>query len=126
MLSCLQTKCIVVKIQGVFVTNSTMSLGAHVPYCLNVGDPVEKGLGGKVCSLAGLRQDMVILFSSQLIVVRIYILLWMMSVEVHYNNYRYSLFLILGQCSDFSLELVRASKPYKVEPLLSIVVFLQG
>nr|XP_031361233.1 GPI inositol-deacylase isoform X3 [Lonchura striata domestica] len=31
-----------------------------------------------------------------------------------------------GQCSDFSLELVRAAKPYKVEPLISIVVFLQG
>ncbi|NXF65720.1 PGAP1 deacylase, partial [Ciccaba nigrolineata] len=31
-----------------------------------------------------------------------------------------------GQCSDFSLELVRTAKPYKVEPLLSIVVFLQG
>ncbi|KAM6268577.1 GPI inositol-deacylase isoform 1-T1 [Porphyrio hochstetteri] len=31
-----------------------------------------------------------------------------------------------GQCSDFSLELVRTAKPYKVEPLLSIVVFLHG
>uniref|UniRef100_A0A8C4XQC1 GPI inositol-deacylase n=1 Tax=Falco tinnunculus TaxID=100819 RepID=A0A8C4XQC1_FALTI len=31
-----------------------------------------------------------------------------------------------GQCSDFSLELVRTAKPYKVEPLISIVVFLQG
>ncbi|NXB31386.1 PGAP1 deacylase, partial [Eulacestoma nigropectus] len=31
-----------------------------------------------------------------------------------------------GQCSDFSLELVRTAKPYKVEPLKSIVVFLQG
>ncbi|NXW55199.1 PGAP1 deacylase, partial [Eurystomus gularis] len=31
-----------------------------------------------------------------------------------------------GQCSDFSLELVRTAKPYKVEPLVSIVVFLQG
>ncbi|NWX46002.1 PGAP1 deacylase, partial [Steatornis caripensis] len=30
-----------------------------------------------------------------------------------------------GQCSDFSLELVRTAKPYKVEPLISIVVFLQ-
>ncbi|NXU51798.1 PGAP1 deacylase, partial [Turnix velox] len=30
-----------------------------------------------------------------------------------------------GQCSDFSLELVRATKPYKVEPLISIIVFLQ-
>uniref|UniRef100_A0A8C9MHU7 GPI inositol-deacylase n=1 Tax=Serinus canaria TaxID=9135 RepID=A0A8C9MHU7_SERCA len=28
-----------------------------------------------------------------------------------------------GQCSDFSLELVRTAKPYKVEPLISIVVF---
>ncbi|NWX24259.1 PGAP1 deacylase, partial [Aegotheles bennettii] len=31
-----------------------------------------------------------------------------------------------GQCSDFSLELVRTAKPYKVEPFISIVVFLQG
>ncbi|KAM6129309.1 LOW QUALITY PROTEIN: GPI inositol-deacylase [Pterocles gutturalis] len=31
-----------------------------------------------------------------------------------------------GQCSDFSIELVRTAKPYKVEPLTSIVVFLQG
>ncbi|NXX80938.1 PGAP1 deacylase, partial [Urocolius indicus] len=31
-----------------------------------------------------------------------------------------------GQCSDFSLELFRTAKPYKVEPLISIVVFLQG
>ncbi|KFQ74846.1 GPI inositol-deacylase, partial [Phaethon lepturus] len=31
-----------------------------------------------------------------------------------------------GQCSDFSLELVRTAKPYKVEPLISIVVFLPG
>ncbi|RMC18418.1 hypothetical protein DUI87_04305 [Hirundo rustica rustica] len=31
-----------------------------------------------------------------------------------------------SQCSDFSLELVRTAKPYKVEPLISIVVFLQG
>ncbi|NXV07627.1 PGAP1 deacylase, partial [Cettia cetti] len=31
-----------------------------------------------------------------------------------------------GQCPDFSLELVRTAKPYKVEPLISIVVFLQG
>ncbi|NWS57424.1 PGAP1 deacylase, partial [Chunga burmeisteri] len=31
-----------------------------------------------------------------------------------------------GQCSEFSLELVRTAKPYKVEPLISIVVFLQG
>ncbi|XP_068263967.1 LOW QUALITY PROTEIN: GPI inositol-deacylase [Nyctibius grandis] len=31
-----------------------------------------------------------------------------------------------GQCSDFSLELVRTAKPYKVEPLISIVVCLQG
>ncbi|NWU91219.1 PGAP1 deacylase, partial [Upupa epops] len=31
-----------------------------------------------------------------------------------------------GQCSDFSLELVRTAKPYKVEPLISIVEFLQG
>ncbi|NXI94735.1 PGAP1 deacylase, partial [Psophia crepitans] len=31
-----------------------------------------------------------------------------------------------GQCSDFSFELVRTAKPYKVEPLISIVVFLQG
>ncbi|NXW26656.1 PGAP1 deacylase, partial [Phaetusa simplex] len=30
-----------------------------------------------------------------------------------------------GQCSDFSLELVRTAKPYKVEPFISIVVFLQ-
>ncbi|NXL52388.1 PGAP1 deacylase, partial [Podilymbus podiceps] len=30
-----------------------------------------------------------------------------------------------GQCSDFSLEIVRTAKPYKVEPLISIVVFLQ-
>ncbi|NXN43184.1 PGAP1 deacylase, partial [Rhinoptilus africanus] len=31
-----------------------------------------------------------------------------------------------GQCSDFSLELVRTAKPYKVEPFISIIVFLQG
>uniref|UniRef100_A0A8C3KXI3 GPI inositol-deacylase n=1 Tax=Chrysolophus pictus TaxID=9089 RepID=A0A8C3KXI3_CHRPC len=31
-----------------------------------------------------------------------------------------------GQCSEFSLELVRTAKPYKVEPIISIVVFLQG
>nr|XP_026651556.1 GPI inositol-deacylase isoform X2 [Zonotrichia albicollis] len=31
-----------------------------------------------------------------------------------------------GQCSDFSLQLVRTAKPYKVEPLISIVVFLLG
>ncbi|KFP72343.1 GPI inositol-deacylase, partial [Acanthisitta chloris] len=31
-----------------------------------------------------------------------------------------------GQCSDFALELVRTAKPYKVEPLISVVVFLQG
>ncbi|NWR32078.1 PGAP1 deacylase, partial [Tachuris rubrigastra] len=31
-----------------------------------------------------------------------------------------------GQCSDFSLELVRTAKPYKIEPLISVVVFLQG
>ncbi|XP_015723139.1 GPI inositol-deacylase isoform X1 [Coturnix japonica] len=31
-----------------------------------------------------------------------------------------------GQCSEFSLELVRAAKPYKVEPIINIVVFLQG
>ncbi|NXY08127.1 PGAP1 deacylase, partial [Pteruthius melanotis] len=31
-----------------------------------------------------------------------------------------------GRCSDFNLELVRTAKPYKVEPLISIVVFLQG
>ncbi|NXF31831.1 PGAP1 deacylase, partial [Nyctibius bracteatus] len=31
-----------------------------------------------------------------------------------------------GQCSDFSLELVRTAKPYKVEPLISIVMCLQG
>ncbi|XP_010136388.1 PREDICTED: GPI inositol-deacylase, partial [Buceros rhinoceros silvestris] len=31
-----------------------------------------------------------------------------------------------GQCSAFSLELVRTAKPYKVEPLISIVVFLHG
>ncbi|KAM6131737.1 GPI inositol-deacylase [Phoenicopterus ruber ruber] len=30
-----------------------------------------------------------------------------------------------GQCSDFSLEIVRTAKPYKVEPLISIVMFLQ-
>uniref|UniRef100_A0A8B9IJP1 GPI inositol-deacylase n=1 Tax=Anser cygnoides TaxID=8845 RepID=A0A8B9IJP1_ANSCY len=28
-----------------------------------------------------------------------------------------------GQCSEFSLELVRTAKPYKVEPIISIVVF---
>uniref|UniRef100_A0A663LMG1 GPI inositol-deacylase n=1 Tax=Athene cunicularia TaxID=194338 RepID=A0A663LMG1_ATHCN len=32
----------------------------------------------------------------------------------------------LISAGDFSLELVRTAKPYKVEPLLSIVVFLQG
>ncbi|NXI58080.1 PGAP1 deacylase, partial [Chloroceryle aenea] len=31
-----------------------------------------------------------------------------------------------GQCSEFSLELVRTAKPYKVEPLTSIIVSLQG
>ncbi|NXW87843.1 PGAP1 deacylase, partial [Alopecoenas beccarii] len=31
-----------------------------------------------------------------------------------------------SQCSDFTLELVRTAKPYKVEPLISIVMFLQG
>ncbi|NXF94694.1 PGAP1 deacylase, partial [Eubucco bourcierii] len=31
-----------------------------------------------------------------------------------------------GQCSDFSHELVRTAKPYKIEPLISIVVFLLG
>ncbi|KAM9235042.1 GPI inositol-deacylase [Leptosomus discolor] len=31
-----------------------------------------------------------------------------------------------GQCSDFCFELVRTAKPYKVEPLISIAVFLQG
>ncbi|NXX89628.1 PGAP1 deacylase, partial [Centropus bengalensis] len=31
-----------------------------------------------------------------------------------------------GQCLDFSHELVRTAKPYKVEPLISIVVFLHG
>uniref|UniRef100_A0A8B9UF92 GPI inositol-deacylase n=1 Tax=Anas zonorhyncha TaxID=75864 RepID=A0A8B9UF92_9AVES len=31
-----------------------------------------------------------------------------------------------GQCSEFSLELIRTAKPYKVEPIISIVVFLQG
>ncbi|NXD80094.1 PGAP1 deacylase, partial [Halcyon senegalensis] len=31
-----------------------------------------------------------------------------------------------GRCSDFSVELVRTAKPYKVEPLISIIVFLQG
>uniref|UniRef100_A0A8C9FB80 GPI inositol-deacylase n=1 Tax=Pavo cristatus TaxID=9049 RepID=A0A8C9FB80_PAVCR len=31
-----------------------------------------------------------------------------------------------GQCSEFSLQLVRTAKPYKVEPIISIVVFLQG
>ncbi|XP_035754964.1 GPI inositol-deacylase isoform X4 [Egretta garzetta] len=37
-----------------------------------------------------------------------------------------STLLSTGQCSDFSLELVRTAKPYKVEPLISIIVFLQG
>ncbi|NWY50133.1 PGAP1 deacylase, partial [Chionis minor] len=37
-----------------------------------------------------------------------------------------STLIATGQCSDFSLELVRTAKPYKVEPLISIVVFLQG
>ncbi|XP_068804367.1 GPI inositol-deacylase isoform X1 [Struthio camelus] len=31
-----------------------------------------------------------------------------------------------GQCSEFSLELVRSAKPYKVDPVISIVVFLLG
>uniref|UniRef100_A0A8C3CET7 GPI inositol-deacylase n=1 Tax=Cairina moschata TaxID=8855 RepID=A0A8C3CET7_CAIMO len=31
-----------------------------------------------------------------------------------------------GQCSEFSLELIRTAKPYKVEPIISVVVFLQG
>ncbi|NXD10726.1 PGAP1 deacylase, partial [Nothocercus nigrocapillus] len=31
-----------------------------------------------------------------------------------------------GQCSDFPLELVRTAKPYKVDPIISIVVFLLG
>ncbi|KAM8806886.1 GPI inositol-deacylase [Eudromia elegans] len=29
-----------------------------------------------------------------------------------------------GQCSEFSLELIRTAKPYKVDPIISIVVFL--
>uniref|UniRef100_A0A803Y1U8 GPI inositol-deacylase n=1 Tax=Meleagris gallopavo TaxID=9103 RepID=A0A803Y1U8_MELGA len=37
-----------------------------------------------------------------------------------------STLLSTGQCSEFSLELVRTAKPYKVEPIISIVVFLQG
>ncbi|NXP46406.1 PGAP1 deacylase, partial [Heliornis fulica] len=37
-----------------------------------------------------------------------------------------STLILTGQCSDFSLELVRTAKPYKVEPLISIVVFLHG
>lgn len=49
-----------------FVTNSIMSPEARVLYYLHVGDPVEKGLGGEVLSLAIFSQDMVILFSSQL------------------------------------------------------------
>lgn len=52
-----------------FVTNSIMSLDTLVTYYLTVGDPVEEGLGGEVCSLAALLQDMVILFSSQLTIV---------------------------------------------------------
>uniref|UniRef100_A0A8C3CGU6 GPI inositol-deacylase n=1 Tax=Cairina moschata TaxID=8855 RepID=A0A8C3CGU6_CAIMO len=28
-----------------------------------------------------------------------------------------------GQCSEFSLELIRTAKPYKVEPIISVVVF---
>ncbi|NWI16082.1 PGAP1 deacylase, partial [Crypturellus soui] len=31
-----------------------------------------------------------------------------------------------GQCSEFPLELVRTAKPYKVDPIISIVVFLLG
>uniref|UniRef100_A0A8B9Q6X4 GPI inositol-deacylase n=1 Tax=Apteryx owenii TaxID=8824 RepID=A0A8B9Q6X4_APTOW len=31
-----------------------------------------------------------------------------------------------GHCSEFSLELVRTAKPYKVDPVISIVVFLLG
>ncbi|NXG27766.1 PGAP1 deacylase, partial [Dromaius novaehollandiae] len=31
-----------------------------------------------------------------------------------------------GQCSEFSLELVRTAKPYKIDPAISIVVFLLG
>ncbi|XP_021256254.1 GPI inositol-deacylase isoform X2 [Numida meleagris] len=34
--------------------------------------------------------------------------------------------MLTGQCSEFSLELVRTAKPYKVEPIISIIVFLQG
>ncbi|NWQ77669.1 PGAP1 deacylase, partial [Columbina picui] len=37
-----------------------------------------------------------------------------------------STWISTGQCSDFTLELVRTAKPYKVEPLISIIVFLQG
>ncbi|NWX08307.1 PGAP1 deacylase, partial [Caloenas nicobarica] len=37
-----------------------------------------------------------------------------------------STWISTGQCSDFTLELVRTAKPYKVEPLISVVVFLQG
>lgn len=66
---CLQIKYIFITIQGVFVTNSIMSLEALVTYYLNVSDPVEEGLGGEVCSLAALLQDTVILFSSQLTIV---------------------------------------------------------
>lgn len=66
--------------------------------------------------------------SSQLSIVWIYNLLWMVFVKSSWcdSNSSCSLFLVLGQCSDFSLELVRTAKPYKVEPLISIVVFLQG
>nr|XP_021145479.1 GPI inositol-deacylase isoform X3 [Columba livia] len=37
-----------------------------------------------------------------------------------------STWISTGQCPDFTLELVRTAKPYKVEPLISVVVFLQG
>ncbi|NXY84299.1 PGAP1 deacylase, partial [Alcedo cyanopectus] len=37
-----------------------------------------------------------------------------------------STLMTTGQCLDFSLALVRTAKPYKVEPLRSIIVFLQG
>ncbi|OPJ90155.1 GPI inositol-deacylase isoform A [Patagioenas fasciata monilis] len=37
-----------------------------------------------------------------------------------------STWISTGQCPDLTLELVRTAKPYKVEPLISIVVFLQG
>lgn len=127
MLSCLQTKCIFIKIQGVFVRNSTMSLEADVPYYLNVGTQWRRAWWQSMQPCSTLARHGYLVFKSTHHCLNLYFVVdevcWS---SWHGSNYRCSLFLILGQCSDFSLQLVRTAKPYKVEPLISIVVFLQG